>query len=138
MTIALLDTGVDRAHPYLSGRILPGIDLVGDDPDTSAAPDPDGSNRLERHGTEMAGILVGAGGPGGMSGIAPGASVLPIRVAGWQPEVTGGSAVYARTDQLIAGLGRVGEGGVGDGLADQRDPGRVMGVTVEVRVDRSL
>jgi subtilisin family serine protease len=106
VTIALLDTGVDHAHPYLSGRILPGIDLVGDDPDTSAAPDPEGSNRLERHGTEMAGILVGAGGPGGVSGIAPGASVLPIRVAGWQPEVTGGSAVYARTDQLIAGLER--------------------------------
>jgi Subtilase family len=106
VTIALLDTGVDRAHPYLSGRVLPGIDLVGDDPDTTAAPDPDGSNRLERHGTEMAGILVGAGGPGGVSGIAPGSSVLPIRVAGWQPEVTGGSAVYARTDQLIAGLER--------------------------------
>ena len=106
VTIALLDTGVDRAHPYLRGRILPGIDLVGDDADTSAAPDPDGSSRLERHGTEMAGILVGAGGPGGVSGIAPGASVLPIRVAGWQPDVTGGSAVYARTDQLIAGLER--------------------------------
>src|SRR6185503_6233694 len=106
VTIALLDTGVDRAHPYLSGRILPGIDLVGGDPDTSAAPDPNGSSQLERHGTEMAGILVGAGGPGGVSGIAPGASVLPIRVAGWQPDVTGGSAVYARTDQLIAGLER--------------------------------
>jgi len=106
VTIALLDTGVDRAHPYLNGRILPGIDLVGDDPDTSAAPDPDGSNRVERHGTEMAGILVGAGGPGGVSGIAPGASVLPIRVAGWQPTERGGSAVYARTDQMIAGLER--------------------------------
>jgi subtilisin family serine protease len=106
VTIALLDTGVDRAHPYLSGRILPGIDLVGDDPDTSAARDPDGSSRLERHGSEMAGILVGAGGPGGVSGIAPGASVLPIRVAGWQPTERGGSTVYARTDQLIAGLER--------------------------------
>ena len=54
----------------------------------------------------MAGILVGAGGPGGVDGIAPGASVLPIRVAGWQPDVTGGFATYARTDQLIAGLER--------------------------------
>jgi subtilisin family serine protease len=106
VTIALLDTGVDRAHPYLRGRIQPGIDLVGGDSDTTAAPDPDGSNRLERHGTEMAGILVGAGGPGGVNGIAPGASVLPIRVAGWQADVTGGYAVYARTDQLIAGLER--------------------------------
>src|SRR4051794_22853905 len=106
VTIALLDTGVDRAHPYLSGRILPGIDLLGDDADTSAERDPSGSNRLERHGTGMGGILVGAGGPGGTSGIAPGASVLPIRVAGWQPAVAGGSTVYARTDQLIAGLER--------------------------------
>src|SRR5436305_746843 len=106
VTIALLDTGVDRGHPYLRGRILPGVDFVDNRADTSAAPDPDGSNRLERHGTEMAGILVGAGGPGGVNGIAPDASVLPIRVAGRQRDVKGGSAVYARPDQLIAGLER--------------------------------
>ena len=35
-----------------------------------------------------------------------GATVLPIRVAGWQPDGSGGFAVYARTDQLIAGLER--------------------------------
>jgi len=105
VTIALLDTGVDPGHPYLRGRILPGIDVVGGDAAATAASDPS-TGRLERHGTEMAGILVGAGGPGGISGIAPGATVQPIRVAGWQPDVTGGSAVYARTDQLIAGLER--------------------------------
>ncbi|MDX6507914.1 MAG: hypothetical protein QOG06_2558 [Gaiellaceae bacterium] len=106
VTIALLDTGVDRAQPYLRGRVLPGIDVVGGDPDATAASDPGGSGRFERHGTEMAGVLVGAGGPGGVTGIAPGAAVLPIRVAGWQPDVPGGFAVYARTDQLIAGLER--------------------------------
>jgi hypothetical protein len=106
VTVALLDTGVDRAQPYLRGRILPGVDVVGGDPEVKAAQDPSGSGRVERHGTEMAGILVGAGGPGGVTGIAPGASVLPIRVAGWQQDETGGWAVYARTDQLIAGLER--------------------------------
>jgi Subtilase family/Peptidase inhibitor I9 len=106
VTIALLDTGVDRAQPYLRGRVLPGIDVVGGDPEVKAAADPGGTGRRERHGTEMAGILVGAGGPGGATGIAPGASVLPIRVAGWQQDLTGGWAVYARTDQLIAGLER--------------------------------
>ena len=35
-------------------------------------------------------------------------------------------------------LRRVGEGRVRDGLADQRDPRRVVGVAVEVRVDRAL
>ena len=37
----------------------------------------------------MAGLLVGAGGPGGLAGVAPGATVLPIRVAGWQPDALG-------------------------------------------------
>ena len=41
-----------------------------------------------------------------MNGVAPGATVLPIRVAGWQPEASGRWAVYGRTDQLIAGLER--------------------------------
>ena len=54
----------------------------------------------------MAGLLVGAGGPGGLQGVAPGASVLPIRVAGWQPDAAATWRVYARTDQLIAGLER--------------------------------
>ncbi|HSB38088.1 MAG TPA: S8 family serine peptidase [Gaiellaceae bacterium] len=106
VTIALLDTGVDSAQPSLRGRILPGVDVVGGDPEVKAAADPGGSGRLERHGTEMAGILVGAGGPAGATGVATGASVLPIRVAGWQQDETGGWAVYARTDQLIAGLER--------------------------------
>ena len=106
VTIALLDTGVDHAQPYLRGRVLPGVDVVGGDSDVTAARDPGGSNRLERHGTEMAGILVGSGGPGGVAGVAPGASVLPIRVSGWQQDLNGGWAVFARTDQLIAGLER--------------------------------
>jgi minor extracellular serine protease Vpr len=100
VTIALLDTGVDRAHPYLRGHVLPGVDVVGGDPETKAAADPGGTGRLERHGTEMAGIVAGA------RGIAPGASVLPVRVVGWQHDQTGGWALYARTDQLIAGLER--------------------------------
>jgi minor extracellular serine protease Vpr len=108
VTIALLDTGVDSAHPYLRGRILPGTNVV--DPDVrSGAPavvDPADSSKVEEHGTEMAGLLVGAGGPGGISGVATGASVLPIRIAGWQRDLQGSWAVYSRTDQLIAGLER--------------------------------
>src|SRR4029453_5952752 len=83
--------------------------VVGRHPEVRGAADPGGTGRREGHGTEMAGILVGAGGPGGATGIAPGASVLPIRVAGWQQDLTGGWAVYARTDQLIAGLERAGD-----------------------------
>src|SRR6266446_4194895 len=99
VTIALLDTGVDRAQPFLRGRVQDGINVLSDgDFHALAATKPDDATRLERHGTEMAGLLVGAGGPEGLAGVATGASVLPIRVAGW--------AVYSRTDQLIAGLER--------------------------------
>jgi len=38
VTIALLDTGVDRAQPYLRGRVLPGIDVVGGDDDINFLP----------------------------------------------------------------------------------------------------
>ena len=41
-----------------------------------------------------------------MNGVARGATVLPIRVAGWQREAAGAWAVYGRTDQLVAGLER--------------------------------
>src|SRR6476646_11362683 len=41
VSVALLDTGVDRAHPFLRGRVTTGIDVVGGDPDASAAPEPD-------------------------------------------------------------------------------------------------
>ncbi|MDX6475525.1 MAG: minor extracellular serine protease Vpr, partial [Gaiellaceae bacterium] len=106
VTIALLDTGVDLAHPYLRGRILPGIDLVNKGDDATARSNPQDPAQLEHHGTELAGLLVGAGGPGGLHGVAPGATVLPIRVAGWQPGADGHSMVYGRSDQLIAGLDR--------------------------------
>ena len=106
ISIALLDTGVDLKQPYLGGRVEPGIDIVGGTADASAQHDPQASGRLERHGTELAGILVGSGGPGGIHGVAPGATVLPIRVAGWQPAANGRDVVYGRSDQLIAGLDR--------------------------------
>src|SRR3954452_9495291 len=106
VTIALLDTGVDPAVPYLRGRIVHGIDIVGGDAGALAAARPDDPSQLERHGTEMAGLLVGAGGPSGLAGVATGASVLPVRVAGWQADALGHWAIYARSDQLIAGLDR--------------------------------
>src|SRR5438067_513162 len=106
VSVALLDTGVDRSHPFLRGRVTAGVDIVGGDPDASAAPEPDAPAELEAHGTEMAGLLVGSGGPGALAGVAPGATLLPIRVAGWQRDASARWAVYARTDQVLAGIER--------------------------------
>jgi hypothetical protein len=122
VTIALLDTGVDLHKAYLHGHVLDGIDVVGDHPDARAVADPADSTQVERHGTEMAGLLVGSGGPGGLGGVASAATVLPIRVAGWQPDQHGGYSVYARTDQLLAGLERAVDPN-GDG--DAHDAARI-------------
>jgi subtilisin family serine protease len=127
VTIAVLDTGIDAAQPYLGGRILRGIDVVGGSENARPGRKPDGSGELERHGTELAGILVGAGGPSGLAGIAIGASVLPVRVAGWQQDARGDWAVFARTDQLLAGLERAVDPN-GDG--DAHDAARIALVGV--------
>src|SRR5260221_1252181 len=106
VTIALLDTGVDRVHPSLLGTVADGIDVVAAGGDASPQAPPDRPSDLERHGTELAGILAGDRGPAGTNGVATGATILPIRVAGWQPDTHGGWAIYARMDQLIEGLER--------------------------------
>jgi subtilisin family serine protease len=104
VTVAVLDTGVDPSHPYLRGRVLPGTDVISPGSGGIAQPHPTIPGRPERHGTELAGIVAGSEGPGGLHGVAPGASLRPIRVAGWQPNAEGGYSIYSRTDQILAGL----------------------------------
>lgn len=103
VTIALLDTGIDVTHPALRGRLLEGIDVLDPGGRALARPSPADPALVERHATQIAGLLVGRG---VVRGTSPGATLLPIRVAGWQPSAEGGSAIYSRTDQLLEGLER--------------------------------
>jgi hypothetical protein len=119
VTIALLDTGIDLTHPWLRQHVAPGVDLVNDTDDASARANPQDPSELELHATEMAGIMV--------HGVAPGATVFPIRVAGWRPAADGTDAVYGRSDELIAGLDRAVDPN-GDG--DEHDAARVALVGV--------
>lgn len=77
ITIAVLDTGVDRTHPDLADRIAGCVDYTGADPKTDDSCDDENG-----HGTHVAGILAADGGPDGegMTGIAPGSQVLAYRV----------------------------------------------------------
>ncbi len=119
--IALLDGGVDLEHPLLDGRVAPGLDLVDRDRRAAAERKPDEPNRVESHGTRMAGILVGSDGPAGLAGVAPGARVFPIRVLGWERASDGSYALLGRGDVLLAGLERAVDPD-GDGDVDDAAP----------------
>ncbi|HXS65096.1 MAG TPA: type VII secretion-associated serine protease mycosin [Streptosporangiaceae bacterium] len=72
--VGVVDTGVDGNQPFLRGVVLPGFDVVngGGPADT----DCDG------HGTFVAGLIAGRQISGfGFSGVAPQATILPIRQA---------------------------------------------------------
>ncbi len=72
ITVALVDSGVDRGHPEFAGRLLPGWDYVNNDSDPS---DDYG------HGTHVAGILAAAMNNGlGVAGLAPQVKLLPLKV----------------------------------------------------------
>lgn len=71
VTIAVVDSGVDLDHEDLADRVLPGRDYVdGGTPDDEHG-----------HGTHVAGIAAAVTGNGrGVAGVAPAASILPVRV----------------------------------------------------------
>lgn len=79
--VALLDSGVDRDHPSLEGRLLEGRDLV----DRDAAPED-----ANGHGTAMAGVIAGP------EGVCSRCLVLPLRVTGALPS--------ARPEELARGI----------------------------------
>ncbi|WP_431878345.1 type VII secretion-associated serine protease mycosin [Amycolatopsis sacchari] len=72
ITVAVVDTGVDAHTPQLAGRVLPGADVAGSGP---------ADDDCYGHGTFVAGIIAAAPAPGtGFTGVAPEATILPIRV----------------------------------------------------------
>jgi type VII secretion-associated serine protease mycosin len=75
VTVAVLDSGVDRRHPQLGERVLTGRDFLRSDPD-GATQDCNG------HGTAVA-SLVAAGPVAGTDfvGLAPEARILPVRIS---------------------------------------------------------
>ncbi|MFD5212218.1 S8 family serine peptidase [Streptomyces anulatus] len=71
--VAVIDSGVNSSTPSLQGQVLKGVDATeapGDETD-----DYDG------HGTTMAELIAGTGKGGGLKGLAPGAKIIPMRVA---------------------------------------------------------
>lgn len=100
--VAVVDTGVFLAHPDLSGQLVSGYDFIsnadnaadGEDAgfvnsDIDANPDDPGDstqvNNSSWHGTHVAGTVAAASdNNSGITGIAWGAKIMPLRVLGTQ------------------------------------------------------
>lgn len=70
--IAVIDSGVNASSPSLKGQVLKGWDATETDGTT---------DDYQGHGTTMAELIVGTGEGGDLQGLAPGAKVIPLRVA---------------------------------------------------------
>lgn len=76
--VAIVDTGVDdgyRLREMRDGVVLPGVDIPRQQQDS------DGRYDINGHGTEMGLLVAGRGIGGGAAGIAPEATILPVRIS---------------------------------------------------------
>lgn len=95
--IAVLDTGI-TPHPDLDAHVVSGYDFFdGDANPTDEGPE----SATEWHGTHVAGIAAALKNSIGVVGVAPGASIEPVRVMGLVPGDTQASGSDA---EIIAGI----------------------------------
>jgi subtilisin family serine protease len=82
--VAVVDSGVGLDHPDLAGNVVPGISFLGCGP--TGCGNGDWQSPAEKavghpHGTHVAGIVAAVANNGiGVAGVAPDATVVPVRV----------------------------------------------------------
>lgn len=82
--VAVIDTGVDLRHPDLAGRVRANRNFVDRDAERFA---------LDRHGTEIAGVIAAVGNNGrGIVGVAPRVELIAIKAC-WQSPSAAGAAL---------------------------------------------
>ena len=72
--IAIIDSGVDDRHPDLNGRVVTGYDTYG-----GRGVDQCG------HGTAVAGVAAASHDGAGLAGVAPDATIVPVKVLRYDP-----------------------------------------------------
>jgi subtilisin family serine protease len=98
--VAVLDTGIDAAHPAFMGRLIAGRDFVDDDMDPS-----EGGSSLDAgfgHGTHVSGLVALA---------APEAKIMPIRVL----DASGRGNVWVLAEAIMHAVDPDGDPNTDDG-----------------------
>jgi subtilisin family serine protease len=91
--VAVIDTGVDLDHPDLAANVVPGKSFLGCG--SSGCGNGDWQSPAEHatghpHGTHVAGTIAAVAGNGiGVAGVAPEATIVPVRVLGGDGSGTG-------------------------------------------------
>ena len=81
VTVAVVDTGVMADHPDLSGQVLSGAHFLHSDDGEPVDPATGGTEDFNGHGTHVAGTIAAkSNNATGISGAAPGAQILPVKV----------------------------------------------------------
>ena len=113
VTVAVVDTGVMADHPDMSGQVLTGAHFLHSDDGEPVDPATGGTEDFNGHGTHVAGtISAKSNNATGISGAAPGAQILPVKVlcadgGGFTSDVADGItwAVDAGADVINLSLG---------------------------------
>jgi subtilisin family serine protease len=83
VTVAIVDSGVERDHPAVGGKLVRSVRVEPGDEDPVVVDDPEAID-VVGHGTACAGII---------HGLAPGADLMSVRVLG--PDNRGKGAIFA-------------------------------------------
>ena len=130
VTVAIIDSGIDKNHPDLIGKVIGEKNFVADE---ITADD------LLGHGTMVAGIIAGSGAAsnGKYKGVAPGASLLNVKVIdskgdGKVSDIIAGIewAIYNDADVLSLSLGGINLGETNPPITMAADNAADAGVVV--------
>lgn len=99
VVVAVVDSGVDPANTHLTPAVLPGVDVVG------IEGDPRGWTDTAGHGTAVAGIIAARPWEGsGLVGLAPDATILPVRVYYADDDQAAEAGVQPQTGRIAQGI----------------------------------